>query len=164
MKKMLLIALTAVVLNGCGGVVEDTAVDDFDATNLEPVVQESVYCTQEPTYNDAGAVVYPIDEKYGDLNYLGQLFTAADCGEERLAEFTGGNETYGLGSTIWLNTVPSEGFLEVLLATGYECNENTDSSATCSTWRLDGEVPVVTILTLEGFVGEIKMDDCVNCG
>lgn len=156
MKKIALLALMAMMLGGCGTIVVDEEVV------IDEVAEEiSVYCTQEPTFNDAGAPIYLIDEKYGDLNHLGQLFTAAGC-EGRVEEVWG--DTYDLGSIIWLKDVPSAEFLEVLLAVGYVCDENTDSDATCSTWKLEGEVPVETILTIEGFADEIKMDDCVDCG
>ena len=61
------------------------------------------YCTAPPIVSEIGSADYPINPKYRPLGYLGQLFTAADCGPERVKNIMGVVDgKYTLGSTIRL--------------------------------------------------------------
>lgn len=59
----------------------------------------SVYCTKEPTPTEIGRDIYPINiDKYGNIGFLGELFTADDCGSARVSLIFGVN---GNDYTLW---------------------------------------------------------------
>jgi hypothetical protein len=135
--------------------------------NLFPLDVNSVdvnaisYCTDDPEYLDNGRSVYPIDPKYVDLPFLGQLFTAANCGGTRVFDLFGvDGSSYTLGSRILLNGVPSEDFLTVFSLIGFECVEGSD----CTEITLSDTVTVDEMLLLEPYYAEMSADDCTNCG
>lgn len=133
--------------------------DYIEGPNIKPDDIVSL-CTDAPIATDIGSHLYPIDPKYGELNKLGQLFTAADCGQVRLNEFTGGSSDYTLGSRILLNDIPSEDFLTVFSSIGFECAVGSD----CTEITLSNIVTLDEILLLQPYYFEMSVDDCVNCG
>lgn len=118
---------------------------------------------------EIGGTRFPVAPKYKHLNWLGQLFTADDCGAARLAEFyTGEDASYDIGSTIWLKNKPNQHLRRLLKAIGYSCKEGDEKS--CTYWSTgwgSGEVnktSVYKLLLLKAYKSKIKQDDCLNCG
>lgn len=134
--------------------------------NGEVSVQEPVsnLCTDAPTATAIGRDIYPIAPEYSHLGFLGQLFTAADCGEQRVSQLFGvsGND-YTLGSTIWLTNSPSSALQDQLIDIGFTCATD-DSSASCETWQLWDAVSTDSLLELEPYSDEFTSDDCTICG
>ncbi len=111
---------------------------------------------------EIGGTRFPIAPKYKHLNWLGQLFTADDCGEARLnAFFTGENAPYGLGSTVWLKKKPDQQLRRLLKVIGYSPKEGDEKVSTY--WSLD-KTSVYKLLLLKAYSSKIKQDDCVSCG
>lgn len=122
-------------------------------------------CTEQPIVTDIGSAQYPIDSKYKDLYFLGQLFTADDCGEERVNQLWGiEDEQYILGAHITLWDIPSNDFAEILHDIGFECDDLDPSGDLCFEWKLTDVVSPAQILKLKPYHEYIKTDDCVNCG
>jgi len=113
---------------------------------------------------DIGRTVYPISEMYKQLPHLGQLFTAVDCGEERVKQLSGvkGNE-YTLGARIALKDIPSAELIKVLKEIGFDCSTKSDE-VSCQEWTLTESVTIQQLLKLKPFSSAIGRDDCVNCG
>lgn len=135
---------------------------DRQELNLEA---EFVSCLDEPVVLDNGREQYPIDPKYGDLKFLGQLFTAYNCEPNRSNELFGVTDgEYTLGSKIWLKEKPGQELIDVLKDIGYSCATDA-SEADCLEWELlDDSVSVDELMKLEQFYKEIKQDDCRYCG
>lgn len=137
-------------------------------------------CTMDPRGIPIGSHVYPIDKKYSSMSFLGQVFTAAECGEERLQKIWGvDGENYTIGSSIILNKEPDQELFDVLKSIGYNCLVKEDSNdkypkwvelenATlndkCLQWTLSGTVKTKDLLKLKPYYKEIKGDGCVICG
>src|SRR5687768_2846944 len=67
------------------------------------VTQDSEYCTEGGTFVEGGRFVYPIAPQWRHLEFLGQLFTADKCGEERMKVIAGVNgDNYTSGLTVYL--------------------------------------------------------------
>lgn len=113
---------------------------------------------------DMGGSRFPVTKKYKHLKWLGQLFTADDCGETRLNEFyTSETASYELGSTIWLKKKPTQYFRRLLKTVGYTCKEGQEK--TCTYWSTDMDaVQTYKLLLLKSYSNKIKQDDCLNCG
>lgn len=122
----------------------------------------AVECSAPAVTLENGRKQYPISVKYDHLPWLGQLFTADECGSERLEEVAKGGY-YSRGSKLWLKSAPSKGLLDALTVVGFHC-EGESEDAACVVWRLDTPVLVSKILKLKPFAQEIETDDCVNCG
>jgi hypothetical protein len=127
--------------------------------------KEANLCKRLPYTSDIGGDVYPTDPKYGDrLGYLGQLFTAVPCGEQRVQKIMGvDGENYIFGAEITLREAPSENLFKNLNTLGFVCNEKSDLK-NCKDWRLVNSVKVNDILKLEPFSQEFSHIDCTNCG
>ena len=111
---------------------------------------------------EIGGTRFPVAPKYKHLNWLGQLFTADDCGEARLAEFYSGEDaSYELGSTVWLKKKPNQQLRRLLKAVGYNCKEGDEKS--CTYWSVN-QTSVYKLLLLKAYKSKIKQDDCVSCG
>lgn len=121
-------------------------------------------CTAEPTPTDIGRDIYPIDSKYSNLSFLGQLFTAYDCGSDRVSQLFGvdGNN-YTLGSTVWLKDYPSQSLIDTFGSVGFSCHES-NSDAYCKEWQLWETVTVDDMMKLEPYYQNFETDDCTNCG
>lgn len=121
-------------------------------------------CTMEPTSTEIGRDQYPIDAKYKDIKFLGQLFTAYNCGASRLGKIFGvTGDSYTLGSTIWLENSPSQPLIDTFKSVGFACGEKT-SDADCKKWRLTTSVKVEDLMKLEPYYKNFRSDDCINCG
>ncbi|MFC1787875.1 hypothetical protein ACFLZY_01500 [Patescibacteria group bacterium] len=140
--------------------------DDSELINkilFETKYTEEEICTMDPYITDIGSPLYLTFDKYR-FGFFGQLFTADDCGGDRIEDMFGvENGVYYLGATMSLKNVPSEEFKKILLDVGFECNRK--DQATCTSWRLDDyAVPVEEILRLKPFADQIQSIDCINCG
>lgn len=137
------------------GVIEDA----------QPTEEEFDSCLDEPVIYDNGYVHYPVDPKYGDLDFLGELFTAYNCEPNRSNELFGVTDgKYTLGSKIWLKEKPSQKLIDVLKNIGYSCVADV-SDADCLEWELlDDSVSVDELMKLEQFYKDFKQDDCRYCG
>lgn len=130
------------------------------------VKEESNYCTQEPYISETGigGYYYPVNSKYGELKWLGQLFTADDCGGERikgLMMVDGDNYTFG--SAIWLKDNPSISLINTLKSIGFVCEESTNED-TCKKWILDKVAKTKELLKLKPYYNQLLNDDCRICG
>lgn len=134
----------------------------------EPTVDTSystsALCTDTPTGTDIGRDVYPIDPKYDGLGFLGQLFTAYNCGQARVSKIFGvdGNN-YTLGSAIWLKSNPSQSLISTFKSIGFKCGEDV-SDVSCKKWELWDSVKVDDLIKLEPYSENFEADDCRNCG
>ena len=176
--KIVFIAGILLIAAGCN---KNTAVvnpiQNNSTVKQEPIVQPSIVnnqssepkllakeCTDAPTATEIGRDVYPIADKYKQLQFLGQLFTASDCGTERLNKIFGVRDgQYTQGATITLKAPPSAQFLATLKAVGFICSEKKTESQ-CSQWQLEKSINVQEILKLKPFADKIKQDDCYICG
>lgn len=128
-----------------------------------------IYCTNEPTPTAIGRDIYPIDtDKYGNIGFLGELFTADDCGSDRVSMIFGvtGNN-YTLWPDIGLKNYPSKELLSILQLIGFESGSTCDDSPdlnNCTHWSLKKTIPLNEILKLKPYAKEIKSSGCINCG
>jgi hypothetical protein len=121
-------------------------------------------CTAAPTTTDIGRDVYPIASEYDHLPFLGQLFTAYDCGSNRVNQLFGvNNGTYTLGSYIELQLPDAKNtdVATVLEDIGFVCMGGYDY---CDTWQLDESADVDDLIKIREYSNVIYRDDCVNCG
>ena len=127
--------------------------------------QQEALCTDDSVGTAIGSDVYPIDSKYKSIHFLGQLFTAANCGEERLSKIWGvDGEDYTLGSAIWLIDNPSSSLVDTLKSIGYQCADKI-SDDSCKEWELEEIVKINDLLKLEPYYKNFKQDDCRRgCG
>lgn len=128
----------------------------------------SIYCTKKPIPTEIGRDIYPINiEKYGNIGFLGELFTADDCGQNRVSLIFGvDGDNYTLWPDIGLKDAPSKGLLSVLQLIGFEpinCDDSQNIS-TCKYWSLKKIVPLDKILKLKPYAKEIESSGCINCG
>lgn len=142
---------------------------DVDVSKPEPVELDilpaaSPLCTSKPTMTETGSEEYPIDTRYEGLYFLGQLFTAARCGERRVNDLWGVRDgMYELGSSITLTEPPDEEMTKTLRWIGFTCDEGIGDGV-CTRWELINHVPYQNLLYLEPFHGRLAADDCRNCG
>lgn len=142
------------------------AMNDALATNLANHYQPSnSLCTSAPSERN-GNRIYPIDQAYGDLYFLGQFFTAMRCGPEHVSHLYGvEGDRYTLGSSIVLQTAPDQKLLDTLKRIGFACAEVEQANdAMCLRWELLNTVSLDTLYELEPFHDRIEIDDCRNCG
>jgi hypothetical protein len=118
-------------------------------------------CTAPGTPREIGDTVYPVAPAYAQLPWLGQIFTASDCGAGRLqAVAGGGNGSYVLGSTVTLKAPASPELEAVLTSIGFSC----DAAKGCLQWELLQTVQVKALLKLKPYARFFTGDDCRNCG
>ena len=121
-------------------------------------------CDDEPKTSAIGRELYPTDPKYGELDFLGELFTAAECGSERLNQLYGVQDNqYYLGSNLTTVDNPSKELVETLQSIGYYCTIKTNPYA-CNAWELPKVIPLHDMLKLKPYHKEIEYNDCLNCG
>jgi hypothetical protein len=125
---------------------------------------ESTFCTSKPSITDIGRPQYPINPKYRDVNFLGQVFTAYECGTDRVNEIFGVTDgRYTLGSNIWLSNKPSKELMDIFEQIGYKCVDKIEIER-CLEWELLDTVNVDELMKLEPYYENIKQDDCRYCG
>lgn len=134
------------------------------ATVAAPVVTvaDSKLCSGLAT-TISGRTKMPVDSKYAKLDILGQIFTAADCGEERLAQIPWlesspkGGLQYSFGLSLDLAASPSPDLLAQLLVLGFDC-ETKSLFSVCRNWTANKVMTVEDLRKLVPFVGEISGD------
>jgi len=132
--------------------------------NNENSNELSTLCTEQPSAIASGRSVYPIAEKYEAIDHLGQIFTAYECGPDRVSKIFGiNNGEFTIGSTIWLNEPPATELRDVLDTIGYVCEGGADV-ASCKKWRVSDPITIENLMLLEPFHENLKADDCVSCG
>jgi hypothetical protein len=119
-------------------------------------------CTAPPETAATGNVTYPIAEQYHDVPGLGVFLTAADCGEWRFADVEK-RVQYGLvGGKLFFRNVPTQAARDALVSLGFEC---LDPDIECTSWRVGETIPASKdLLKLKPFVGEIRREECGQCG
>ncbi|MFC1810699.1 S-layer homology domain-containing protein [Patescibacteria group bacterium] len=121
-------------------------------------------CTAAPTTTDIGSELYPIATEYDHLYFLGQLFTAYDCGIDRVNQLFGVEDgIYTLGATIDLKIPEAEStdIATVFQDLGFVCLSGYDY---CVKWQLTEPIDVEDIILLKDYSDVIEGDDCYNCG
>ncbi|HPA25894.1 MAG TPA: hypothetical protein PLK76_04010 [bacterium] len=130
--------------------------------NIKPENTTSSLCTAPATATDSGRDVFPIDPKYKGIEFLGQLFTAFNCGPERVSKIFGvKGSDYTLGSTVWLKSTPSDVLSNTFKSIGYKC---ADPETSCKKWELWTTVKINDLMKLKPFHENFEADDCTNCG
>ncbi len=131
----------------------------------DEVVEENPLCTQEPEVLMSGRPVYPIKPEFSQIGYFGQLFTAADCGMDRVEQLSGvTNGQYTLHPDIGIVENASAGLIYALQTIGFTCSQENVDDFSCTHWTLWNDVPVADILQLEPYAAEITSAGCINCG
>ena len=146
-------------------IIESLSLDDEVIKDEKKDMSNNPLCTNLPTGTASGRDIYPINEKYEQIEFLGQIFTAYNCGTVRLNKVFGVKKgVYTLGSTVWLRDYPGKDFSLVLQNAGYECDEVAMGEYHCMLWKLDKDISVDELMSLEPFADIIKTDDCISCG
>lgn len=114
--------------------------------------------SEEPGIGDS----YPIAEKYSHLAFLGELFTASDCSNQRVLEINSGSDERKNGIKLFLHTAPSDKFKATLESIGFSCEEGL--TASCTRWSFEKPIKLQELLKLKPFADEIEVDDCIICG
>jgi len=111
--------------------------------------------------------IYPISAKYSSLDILGQIYTAVDCGDTRVAEIRWletspkGGLQFSFGLNITLKDKPSTGLLEQLQSLGFVCDIKSMSSV-CMSWSADKVLTLENLKLLKPFVNEIASDSSLR--
>ena len=139
---------------------------ETDTTTVSSFNEIIDYCSMPPRFTDSGREIYPVNkEKYGNLSFLGSIFTAYDCGPERLNKFYRGEDAdYDLGSAVWLNKSPSYSLIFTLQEIGYSCGDKELREKECLKWELFDTVKIRELLKLKPFYTSFEIDDCRKCG
>ena len=123
------------------------------------------YCTDDPVGTAIGRDEYPKLVEYAHLDFLGELFTASECGQARIDRIFGVRDgMYTLKPKILLKDGPSNAVVGALDKIGFDCLVVNIATSSCVHWLLDDLVPVSEILTLEPYADEIRSVECTNCG
>lgn len=138
--------------------VSDLAI--FKDYEIEP---KSLVCSAMYQYDANGYTSYPVSDVYSHLPYLGQLFTAEECGEERLAKMYGIEDgNYILGINLSTKGAPSAELLNLLQEMEFQCPQGVGIQL-CTTWILNSPVELKDILKLKPYHQEISRDSCMEC-
>lgn len=161
-----------------GSKLENKTVEVKKAVDISnPDLTPSVIVAPESTKETTGANLctgyseeeggmgesFPKARKYSHLAFLGELFTASDCGEKRVIEVNGGSEDYEKGGTVLLKNSPDAQLRSVLKDIGFICSEQTAENS-CKRWKHEKTVPIKELLKLKPSADKIEIDDCIRCG
>lgn len=157
------------------------ATDSRIEQNLEPKIARNrqdidmmtekmdLYCHASPESSPLGRKRYPINkEKYGDTGLCGELFTADDCGQQRLSSIFGTDKdgAFVLGMELSLKQEPSYWLktnLERLdFKPSFDCFKK--DAAQCRKWIKTRALERNGLKRLKTYAQEIKYCDCINCG
>lgn len=144
---------------GGTGDLTDQILSGFKFTNLI-----SKFCTDPLIPMEIGYGKHPVDPKYGELNWLGQIFTAYDCGSERLDAIFGVDKgIFGIGLHINLKNNPSQQLINIFNALGFDCADN-NSAERCKIWEIKKPIKIDDLMKLKPYYDNFQRDDCVECG
>lgn len=174
----------SLVLTGCSHAppIEETATDnqiiieddvlpstEEVATDDQVIIKDEALpsdCSDDPVVIDIGRTVHPISEKYSHLKFLGQIFTADDCGGEYMDDIwgvDGGMYTSGVYLKSKGNTTGNVA-ADLLVRMGFECDKEYDSPGDCIDWTFSGPISIDGLMQLKEFASEFERDDCISCG
>lgn len=115
------------------------------------------YC-QGSEMSEMGVEIYPVDPRFGvEGDRLGQMLTAIDCGEDRLAE-TRFDQSYEGGLRVVLTEGYNDGTVMELEELGFVCEENS-----CERSEAFMPVELEALIDSEA-LSLIDFSDCINCG
>lgn len=124
-------------------------------------------CTVEPSQNEAGRLVYPIDAKYQRLPHLGQIFTALDCQDpDRAKRVPGFNpeEKYTAGILLKWRTEGASGQIrEALRKLGFTEPDKQTMRSTYP-YTIDDLRTLRDILNDPEAIQALDREDCITCG
>lgn len=124
------------------------------------------YCSAIPTFADNGRKINPINkdkyksEEFIHIGFLGELFTADDCGKERVNELF--KNQYNDGLTIWVS--PTDSLTKTLGEIGFECSDETITKDICEEWKTEETIFTEDLIKLKPYYLNIKLSDCIWCG
>ncbi len=121
-------------------------------------------CADKPIPASDGSMQYPIRTEFKHLGYLGELLTAEECTEKRLAEVSGGGKTARSGQfpSLKLAAQPTPIFRRYLEQAGFSCQMNVEADA-CREWGNFNTVSIGTLLGLRPYAHVIASFSCPNC-
>lgn len=123
-------------------------------------------CSAGPKTLDNGRISYPIAEEYSNLPFLGQIFTAYRCGQDRVNQIQGVKDgNFELGAKLWLkNDLGTDIKLDSKLEEmGFKCTQAFSTDG-CHEWETDQKIKIDQLMELEPYADKIKADDCRKCG
>lgn len=120
-------------------------------------------CTAGKVETASGRSHNPIDPIYENFPWLGPLFTASDCGSERLEDLYGDQTGTISDLKIFLKRKPSSALYNVLYGIGFAPTDGTNS-AESTKWTLTSPATYRELLQLKNYVQEMQGDDCEFCG
>jgi len=132
--------------NGCsdGACIKDLCIDEFRS-------------------NESGMITHPIDPKYEDLRWLSQIFSSANCEQERIEKIHGVTDgEFTIGLNIGISLYAPEELRNILLSLGFGCRDDI-ADEECIRWTNKENMPLEDLLKLEPFY-EYMSDDCIVCG
>lgn len=139
-----------------------------EETPSEMAPQNSVAddCSTGPKTLENGRISYPIAAEYSNLPFLGQIFTAYRCGNDRVSQIQGvKGDAFELGLKLWLKNdlnpdIKLDSKLEKM---GFKCTQ-AFSTEGCYEWETDQIIKINQLMELESYAEKIKADDCRKCG
>jgi hypothetical protein len=134
--------------------------------NISSIEKDSPLCSEGPFATDIGYQRYPVSESYSHLfSSLGELFTAYECGGDRLENIWGVEDgAYILGLNIKVADKTSILFTNTLKSSGFTCKERMPNWENCKDWTLTEVIELKELLKLRNFSKDIIFSDCINCG
>lgn len=151
-------------LDGRIGDLEDTQEREKSEVQ-EKTTMIIASCDEEVTTDASGKTHFPVADAYKGWGYLGELFTADDCGRvDEIQEVKDG--LWQLGARITFDRAPDEMLRNALLDAEFFCASSIGDEDICKEWHLTDPVPVETLIPLQRYVDdiEVKHIDCVYCG
>lgn len=142
----------------------DKAVRDTDTLGRVSWREIADECADKPAETSDGGLQYPIRAEFKHLGYLGELLTAEECTEKRLAEVSGGGKTArsGMFPSLKLNAQPTPLFRRYLEQAGFSCQTAAEPDA-CREWGNPSTVSIGTLLGLRPYASVIATFSCPNC-
>ena len=160
-------------LKSTGPISPDSMIEPIGPTGFVTITgqqdkqpgSENVLCTSEPEVNGIGRDVLPIAPEYAHLEFLGQLFTASECGDDRLTQVEGVKDgLYSMGVRFNLKADPSTELATLLEDLDFSCAQEA-SAESCREWtREDRAISISDLLQLKAYADQFSSDDCVSCG
>ena len=137
----------------------------YEQIGEETWVSDSDPCTDLPTRRGNDTEEFPIAEEYENLGILGQVFTAYDCGPERLRETFGDEETV-VGKMLYVSFSSDDGITEgeQFVLSELRHLKPICHAGTCSFPEADGyQLNVGDMLSLHPYADDIVNTMCVGC-
>jgi len=148
--------------NGYGSPIVDRVIGEiqlpaFNFFIMDPTI--GYLCTEPARARDIGGYEFPVNPRYQHMPHLGQLFTAYECGEDRLEQVSESINISNIGSRLVLKEAHYDDYLAGLL-NDLGFNASGDSKE----WTLDEAVDLEDLMELRHYAEQISFGDCVHCG